>query len=339
MRALILNDTRNGNHLGCIIVMEQLAVLCREAGLHVTAMLRFGQRFEAQVAHELGQCDVVIINGEGTMHHDAADAMAIVRAGAMAASRKVPIALINTVWQDNQRANPLLAQCSWVSARESFSQAAIGQAGSIAELVPDLTLTADPVQLFRSAQGTATRGVVVLDDVRLPLALALAQYARAHGLPFFPMGSRPSLRTRQGWLKMMRLGLASGWARQFHRGQISAIASASVVVTGRFHGICPAILAGRPFVAFASNTHKIEGLLRDADLGPGGRLFDDPPTDPVARDAFIAAAVQQVLTNQADPAQRCEYQAACARYTRRERQSATDLLTRIARGHEVQPFI
>lgn len=332
MRALILNDTRNGNHLGCIVVMERLEALCREAGLHVTAMLRLGRHFEAQVAHELGQCDVVIINGEGTMHHDAAGAMAIVRAGAMAASRKLPIALINTVWQENRLANPLLAQCRWISARESFSQAAIAQADMLAELVPDLTLTADPAQLFQSAPGSATGGIVVLDDVRLPLSLALAHYAHAHALPFFPMGSRPSLRTRQGWSKMIRLGLASGWARQFHRGQMGAIASASVVITGRFHGICLAILAGRPFVAFASNTHKIEGLLRDAELGQGGRLFDDPPADPVARDEFITTAVQQVLAQQADPAHRTAYQAACARYTQRARQSAADLLGRIARG-------
>jgi polysaccharide pyruvyl transferase WcaK-like protein len=332
MRALILNDTRNGNHLGCIIVMEQLEALCREAGLHVNAMLRFVRHFEKQVAHELGQCDVVIINGEGTMHHDAAGAMALMRAGAMAASRKVPIALINTVWQDNQLANPLLAQCRWVSARESFSQTAIAHAGTIAELVPDLTLTADPAQLFQSDLSTATGGIVVLDDVRLPLSLALAHYARARGLPYFPMGARPSLRTQHGWLKMIRLGLASGWARQFHRCQIGAIASATVVVTGRFHGICLAILAGRPFVAFTSNTHKIEGLLRDADLGQGGRLFDDPPTDPVARDNFIDEAVRKVLAHQADPAQRAAYQAACARYTQRARQSATDLLGRIARG-------
>ena len=333
MRALILNDTRNGNHLGCIIVMEQLEALCQQSGIEVSDMLRLGRHFEAQVAHALNRCDVVIINGEGTMHHDAAGAMSIVRAGNLVAARNLPLALINTVWQHNQQANTLLAQCRWISARESFSQAAIAQTGSHSELVPDLTLTADPAPLFQDPPTATANGIVVLDDVRLPIALALARYARARGLPFFPMGARPSLRSRQGWSKMVRLGLASGWARQFHRGQAGAIASASVVVTGRFHGICLAILAGRPFVAFASNTHKIEGLLRDANLGLGGRLFNDPPTDPLACEAFISAAVQQVLANQADPVQQALYRAACQRYIQRARQSAADLMGRIARGH------
>ena len=36
-------------------------------------------------------------------------------------------------------------------------------------------------------------------------------------------------------------------------------------VTGRFHGTCLAVLANTPFVAYASNSHKIEGLLKDMD--------------------------------------------------------------------------
>jgi hypothetical protein len=38
------------------------------------------------------------------------------------------------------------------------------------------------------------------------------------------------------------------------------------VVSGRFHGVCLAMLAGIPVVGIASNTHKIEGLFRDAGL-------------------------------------------------------------------------
>lgn len=330
MNALILNDTRNGNHLGCIIVMQQLAALCQQAGIQITGMLRLGRRFEAQLAKALVGCDLVIINGEGTMHDDAVGAMALVRAGAQAAACGVPVALINTVWQDNQQANQLLADCRWISARESLSQRAIAGAGFEADVVPDLTLTADPGLLFQGEAGPG--GVVVMDDVRLDLSLALAHYARARRLPFHPMGGRPTLRTRQGWAKLLQLGHASGWAPQFHRGQAAAIPLASVVVTGRFHGICLAILAGRPFVAFASNTHKIEGLLRDADLGPGGCLFNDPPADPARRDAYIDGAVQQVLGHMAVPSQRAAYEAACVRYTLRARQTASALLDRIHSG-------
>ena len=330
MRALILNDTRNGRHLGCIIVMQQLEALCRQAGIELVATLRLGRDFHERVDQALARCDVVIINGEGTMHHDAAGAMAIVRAGQQAAARGVPIALVNTVWQDNHLANQLLPLCRWIHARESLSQATITQLGFNAGVVPDLTLTADPGQLFPAT--SAQQGVVVMDDVRLDLSLALARYARVRRLPFYPMGARGSLRTRKGWSKMLRLGLASGWAPQFHAGQLGAIQQASIVVTGRFHGICLAILAKRPFVAFASNTHKIEGLLRDAALGPGGRLFDDPPADPAQRDAYIDDAVRQVLDYLSDPAQRAAYEAACTRYAQQARQAAQAMLMDICQA-------
>jgi len=34
-------------------------------------------------------------------------------------------------------------------------------------------------------------------------------------------------------------------------------------ITGRFHGACLSILVGTPFFAIKSNSHKIEGLLKD----------------------------------------------------------------------------
>ena len=38
------------------------------------------------------------------------------------------------------------------------------------------------------------------------------------------------------------------------------------IVTGRFHMVCMAMLAGTPFIALPGNTHKIEGMLEDANL-------------------------------------------------------------------------
>jgi hypothetical protein len=44
------------------------------------------------------------------------------------------------------------------------------------------------------------------------------------------------------------------------------ISSSSLIITGRFHVVCLAMLARTPFIAVAGNTHKIEGLLADAGL-------------------------------------------------------------------------
>jgi hypothetical protein len=44
------------------------------------------------------------------------------------------------------------------------------------------------------------------------------------------------------------------------------ISSKSLIVTGRFHMLCMAMLARTPFIALPGNTHKIEGMLTDANL-------------------------------------------------------------------------
>ena len=44
---------------------------------------------------------------------------------------------------------------------------------------------------------------------------------------------------------------------------ISWMKSLDLFVTGRFHGVCLAILLNVPFLAFPSNSHKIEGILND----------------------------------------------------------------------------
>jgi len=294
-----------------------------EAGIEITATLRLDKTFDERFREEVRRCDVVIINGEGTMHHDAVGALVITHAGVMAARLGVPVALINTVWQDNIQAIDLLSSCQWISTRESISRDAIVGAGFFARVVPDLTLSSDPASLYANVEPLG--GVVVMDDVRLEVSLMLAQYAKARGLPFFPMGGRPSLRTVTGLVKWARLGLASRCTTQFHMGQVETIKRASLVVTGRFHGVCLAILAKRPFIAFASNTYKIEGLLKDANLGPAGRLLADPPLDPLERNAFIDQSIDQVMAYMRLPANRAAYEDACEVYLQNARQSVRSM--------------
>src|SRR4051794_11726231 len=81
VRALVLNDTRRGSfaqHLGCAAVMEHLLRLCRRHGIDV---VRTVQRVDAVDTEEfralLPQVDVVLVNGEGTMHHDSPGALAL----------------------------------------------------------------------------------------------------------------------------------------------------------------------------------------------------------------------------------------------------------------------
>src|SRR5262245_20316160 len=86
------------------------------------------------------QFDILVVNGEGSMHHGGAafrDKMQQIER-AIAAGRQA--LLINTVWQDNPHTfDSALAGCRQVVAREVLSRDAIAQHGVAAEVAPDLS--------------------------------------------------------------------------------------------------------------------------------------------------------------------------------------------------------
>ena len=54
---------------------------------------------------------------------------------------------------------------------------------------------------------------------------------------------------------------------------LEILAQSKLLVTGRFHGLCLALICGTPFIALTSNSWKIEALFKDVGLDPR-RLVD-----------------------------------------------------------------
>ena len=104
---------------------------------------------------------------------------------------------------------------------------------------------------------------------------------------------------------------------------------ASVVVTGRFHGACLSVVAQRPFVAVSSNTHKIEGLCRDAELGPGAVLLADAALGQSAFDS-IDRAIGQARDVAETPGALSAYQESCRAYSRAATTKAAEVFRSIA---------
>jgi polysaccharide pyruvyl transferase WcaK-like protein len=269
LKALLLNDTRPGNHAGCMLVIEQLSRACAAHGIAIVQSFQASPKKLRHFEASLPDIDLVLVNGEGTMHHDSSGCLLLCNAIDLACAANKPVFLINSVWEGNHRANRILTKLSGIYARESLSQKAILDAGYAADAVPDLVFYSDPSTLFAGNAGRKD-SVVVFDDVCANLSLALGKFASRHRYPFLRMQPRPSLRSMSSmatWYKPFVLGRLHP---QFRISQAASIRAAQLVVTGRFHGVCLAILAGKPFLAVSSNTHKIEGLLKDADLGEAG---------------------------------------------------------------------
>ena len=277
MKVVILNDTSPDLHHGCTRVMRLLTEGLARHGMTVIARSPVHHDWEsdAGLRRALAAADLIVINGEGTLHHGKAGAARLLRVTEVAGT--VPVALVNALYQDNPPAwKTWLDRMSYIATRDSRSADAIAAVtGHRPTVVPDLTLSA------RIAPATVTAPVVYGDSVKAEVVAALADHADRDALPLVPSLSalkRPKGRTRIGrrvrswWIaRHTARTLASHPAMTLcatEADYAGRIASAGLHVTGRFHGVCYSMAAERPFVAVASNSWKIEALVADAGLAP-----------------------------------------------------------------------
>jgi hypothetical protein len=282
---VVLNDCSRPSHLGTRLVIEGLRAAAARAGIVVQRTYPLGyDQWDARFDRELDGVDVVLLNGEGTCHHDAPNAFRMFAGAARAKASGKPVALINSVWEANPSLERQLQHVDLVFVRESRSAEAVGRAGIRASVVPDLSLSA-PVPIGTL---TAEGPPVVFDSVVDSVALALAAFAAQSGYPFFPMRDWfGGLTFRQPWLGLRAAIANRSLMRPFGLAGLPALRRAPMVVTGRYHGACLAILLHKPFLALSSNSHKTAGLCEEAGI----------PDALVDRSDRIAPRAAELLTS------------------------------------------
>jgi hypothetical protein len=95
---------------------------------------------------------------------------------------------------------------------------------------------------------------------------SVAQAPRAFLARMLRKRISPSLRFKLGGLNVSHQGPFKSTPRDPRDVLFRKVAGSNLIVTGRFHMVCMALLARTPFVALGGNTHKIEGMLGDAGL-------------------------------------------------------------------------
>lgn len=300
---VLINDTRADPHHGCWRVMRTLEAQLVQRGFQVIARAptHADWRANTEVLRALERAALVVVNAEGTLHHDRPAGAALLAVGAHARALGLPSALINASWQDNGPAfGAALRDFSLVAARESRSRAAMAAAGADPRLAPDLSLFETVPQ-----PASGRREIGFTDSVVRTAAVALDQArrrldGRVTPILFHPPGLKGSLRNLRDGITRADLtnpafGLASLRARMAARAAempgdrdfMARVARLRLLVTGRFHAATFALAARTPLLAVESNTHKISATLDDAGLEPWRRI-DDPAR--LTRDQLEAAA-------------------------------------------------
>jgi hypothetical protein len=285
---LVVNDTRVDLHHGCNAVMGAITSLlrshCMEPVLFWPAHAEW--RGNAQFEETISKVDLVLINGEGTIHHDRPAGRRLLDLGAWASTEGVPVALINVGWETNgPEFVASLSDFDLIAARDSRSAERMRVGGANVRVVPDLSLWFARVQGIRPYSNGGRAGIGVTDNVDRLKALTLERLRLACG------GQTVSIvhgtRGVEGWVRFLRGGVAlsedfryparfAALLQLSHRlwwqssldtqGFLTQLSSLKLLVSGRFHACTLALAAGTPLIAQPSNTDKIEALFHDAGL-------------------------------------------------------------------------
>jgi polysaccharide pyruvyl transferase WcaK-like protein len=251
---------------------------------HILGSLPHSKRLEDADAwrREFEAADAVLINGEGTLHHDRPYALYLLGLGQQAVAMDKQVYLVNSTWESNSPATvALLKGFSGVWVRDSASAAELAVEGVAAEIVPDLTFMSNyPTAMAAGLQ------VLVTDSVYADTSRDLQRLVSSPDWRYLPIIQWPALggaRAAVGkWLRamlyrgLMASSLGFYKPRQYYidlghcetnTGRyLQSLATARTVVSGRYHAVCLCLQHRLPFVCLTSNTRKVQNLLDDVGI-------------------------------------------------------------------------
>lgn len=283
-KTVLMNHTNMlGHHFGCARVMRMIEDGLTSRGCVITGRLdgKMDWRNNSDALSLLSDCDLVVINGEGTLHHGRRKAGWLMETATHKVTRDKELAIVNALYQENPTDwAPLLRRFQHLYARDGRSAKAMTeQAGRSVTWLGDLSTSAGAI-----ADTASRSGVLVGDSVRNSASTALANLAvrlnrteptsilpltisMREENPYRPRAAR-FLRRFSVALRQMRLEQKYPSLRYLtsEEAYINQIRKCRLSVTGRFHGVCLNLVTGTPFVAVTSNSWKIEALFEDAGL-------------------------------------------------------------------------
>jgi hypothetical protein len=215
-------------HFGCQLVGQTFREQFTRVGVDLIASLPTKIEMISDYRRYLEQADLVVINGEGSIHHGRFQNL-VDLAG------DYPCALVNCVYQENPE-NPNLKKFKWISARESMSAAAISEQGVNVEVVPDVLFASS----FLRSYVPVTQ--VVKDFGFTDCAEKVVRRLGPMRFRYRP-GFSPKTKVVGDYLNFL--------------------ASHKRMAIGRFHAAICCSVMGIPFSTWDSNTWKTEGLMYD----------------------------------------------------------------------------
>lgn len=223
----LINDTSiYQSHFGCRLVCQTFREQFARAGLELKVSLKRDFKL-ADYAEKLAAVDLVVINGEGSIHHDKHRHL-------LDLAGRFPSVLMNCVYQENSP-HPDLGKFLFISARESASTAAVNEVGAHCVTVPDAMFASSFLRSYQKPAPTADIGET--DNV-------VRQYLHVGPV---------KVRWKVGF--NTRYPMVAGY--------LDKLSSYHRLCIGRFHAAVASSVLEIPYSTWDSNTWKTRAMMKD----------------------------------------------------------------------------
>jgi hypothetical protein len=228
----LINDTGSSNHAGCKAVMRSLRATIHE--MSSVRLIGSSAHTALEIDESLYQAaDIIFVNGEGTLHHSNRHAIHLLNVIGRAKREGKHVILANALFQQYECPDPcILEDLALLAVREPRSSAFARVFGG----KPHIFLDAAADRRFIN-QGSPIPN----------LTGCLVGGFHEKGLLYDPFAE----------IRGRRLSLRSASFEDI----VATLREADIYLTAQHHGVYAAALAGCPFVASPSNSHKIESFL------------------------------------------------------------------------------
>lgn len=264
----------------------------KEHDIKILGTLPIGNKINETNFTAFTTANFIIINGEGTMHHDASYAQYLLECGINAKKNGQKVFLINSTWQDNSKEMLLkLAQFDGVWLRDNKSLKEVINLVPHALYAPDLTL-AYPYQIPNCEQENNT--IAITDSVFSNISTQSSNFAKNKKAKYIPiimpiptspinLGYDKKKLRKLKFYKFLSLVTCNYYKpRRYYQDLQLALATpeeywltlkrSNSLIAGRYHAVCFGIQLNTPLFALNSNTNKVENLLLDIGLEPKYRI-------------------------------------------------------------------
>ncbi|MEZ9158454.1 polysaccharide pyruvyl transferase family protein [Vibrio lentus] len=287
-KAVLLNDTSHESHHGCEVVVENIIEQLTRNDIEVIATNPVGLNWRDNelFMNAINDCDIVIVNGEGTIHHSQKRAKELTDIAPYVKDELgKSVVLINSTFQDNN--NDIIEAArhfDLIFVRESLSQRELESYNIRATVVPDMTFFSDfDLKEKKIDENT----YAITDSVYLELSEEMYRFSIDKGLEYLPALTHPNHeRSGDSYLKIFKYKLfhlikkvlqrynypmnhyteRQLFYTENYRSYIGKIANLDGIICGRYHSLCFSLKTMTPFYALESNSHKVPGMLEDIGI-------------------------------------------------------------------------